>query len=180
MAKKKSMSMHISVVPSKREGKTYYCTLLRQSYRDKNHPSKIRKRTLANLTGLPDEAILLIKDFLKGETLVRVHSQAQEGPLELVNSTPHGHIQAVTIAFQKLGLPSLIASKPSKERDLICALIASRILRPDSKLATTAWWHHCPSSLADEYPVIQTATTDDVYRAMDGLLAIKIGFKKAR
>ena len=125
---------------------------MRQSYQDKDHPSKIRKRTLANLTGLPDETILLIKDFLKGETLVRAHSQAQEGPLELVKSTPHGHIQAVTIAFQKLGLPSLIASKPSKERDLICALIASRILRPDSKLATTAWWRHCPSSLADEYP----------------------------
>ena len=162
------MGIHISVVPSKREGKTYYCTLLRQSYRDKENPSKIRKRTLANLSHLPQEAILLIKDFLKGEILVRAN--AQTGPLELVKSTPHGHVQAVMVAFQKLGLPSLIASKPSKERDLICAVMASRILRPDSKLATTKWWHYYPSSLVDEYPVIQKATSDDVYRAMDGLL----------
>ena len=168
MTKKKPMGIHISVVPSKREGKTYTCTLLRQSYRDKENPSKIRKITLANLSHLPQEAILLIKEFLKGETLVRANSQT--GPLELVKSTPHGHVQAVMVAFQKLGLPSLIASKPSKERDLICALIASRILKPDSKLATTSWWHHYPSSLADEYPVIRKATSDDVYRAMDGLL----------
>ena len=168
MTHKKPMGVHISVVPSKREGKTYTSTLLRQSYRDKDNPSKIRKRTLANLSSLPPEAILLIKDFLKGEILVRAN--AQTGPLELVKSTPHGHVQAVMVAFQKLGLPSLIASKPSKERDLICAVIASRILRPNSKLATTSWWHYYPSSLVDEYPVIQKATSDDVYCAMNSLL----------
>ncbi len=56
----------------------------------------------------------------------------------------------------------------SRQRDLVLALVASRIVQPDTKLATTRRWH-C-SSLAEDFGVSE-ATEDDLYAAMDWLLA---------
>ena len=161
------MGIHISDVPStKKDGKTYWCTLVRQSYRDKEEPQKVRKRTLANITHLPAQAISLLRDFFKGEEFVNANTAS---PMKVLKTTPYGHVHATLIAFKKLKLPELIASKRSKERDLLCAVIASRILRPDSKLATKDWWQEYRSLLADEYPVIREADENDIYAAMDQL-----------
>ncbi len=70
--------------------------------------------------------------------------------------------------MQRLGLASLLASKPCPERDLVQAMVASRILCPATKLATTRLWH--TSTLAQEFGVLE-ATEDDLYAAMDWLLA---------
>ena len=85
-----------------------------------------------------------------------------------MRSRAHGHVQAVALAMQRLGLASVIASKPSRERDLVLAMVASRIVQPDTKLATTRRWH-C-STLAEDFGVAD-ATEDDLYAAMDWLLA---------
>jgi hypothetical protein len=69
--------------------------------------------------------------------------------------------------MQALGLESLIASRASPERDLVCAMVAARVLAPQTKLATTRWWHTV--TLAQEFGVEQ-ADADDVYAAMDWLL----------
>jgi transposase len=69
--------------------------------------------------------------------------------------------------MQRLGFESLIASRPSPERDAVCAMVAARILAPHTKLATTRWWH--TSTLAEEYGVLETDETD-LYAAMDWLL----------
>jgi len=70
--------------------------------------------------------------------------------------------------MQRLGVASLLASKPCRERDLVQAMVASRILCPATKLATTRLWH--TSTLAQEFGVVD-ATEDDLYAAMDWLLA---------
>jgi len=66
-----------------------------------------------------------------------------------------------------LGVDTLIASRPSRERDLIVAMVAARILEPDSKLATTRWWHTTtlPADLE-----VSDADEDTLYEAMDWLL----------
>ncbi|MGF6813102.1 hypothetical protein OKW30_008319 [Paraburkholderia sp. Clong3] len=87
---------------------------------------------------------------------------------EITRSRPHGHVQAVVTAMQRLGLASLIASQSCRERDLVLAMIASRIVAPHTKLATTRWWH--TSTLADDFGVAD-ANEDDLYAAMDWLLA---------
>ncbi len=46
-------------------------------------------------------------------------------------------------------------------------MVAARILSPDSKLATTRWWH--TTTLAEEFGV-EGADEDDCYAAMDWLL----------
>lgn len=50
--------------------------------------------------------------------------------------------------MQRLGLASLLSSKPCAERDLVLAMVASRIVSPATKLATTRLWH--TSTLAED------------------------------
>jgi len=83
-------------------------------------------------------------------------------------SIPHGHVEAVLGTIKKLGLDDLIASRRSRERDLVVAMIVERVLHPCSKLATTRLWH--TTTLAEELGVVD-ADEDDLYEAMDWLLA---------
>ena len=150
------------VVTTKRVYKDkVYCThLLRRSYRE---DGKVKNETLGNLSHLPDSLIDIIRRSLQGETFVAA-SQA----FEVVRSRAHGHVHAVCLAMQRLGLACVIASTPSRERDLVLAMVASRIVQPDTKLATSRRWH-C-STLAEDFGVAD-ATEDDLYAAMDWLLA---------
>ena len=150
------------VVTTKRKYKDQvYCThLLRRSYRE---DGKVKNETLGNLSHLPDTVIDLIRRSLAGETFV----PAGEA-FEISSSRAHGHVQAVSLAMQRLGFVSLLASKPCTERDLVCAMVASRIVCPATKLATTRLWH--TSTLAQEFGVTN-ANEDDLYAAMDWLLA---------
>ena len=138
-----------------------YCThLLRRSYRE---GGKVKNETLGNLSHLPDALIDIIRRSLQGETFV-----AAAQAFEVVRSRAHGHVQAVALAMQRLGLASVIASAPSRERDLVLAMVASRIVQPDTKLATSRRWH-C-STLAEDFGVTD-ANENDLYAAMDWLLA---------
>src|SRR4030067_3646424 len=122
--------MHVDVVPNRGSRPAY---LLRESFRE---GSKVRKRTLANLSSLPDEQIFAIRAVLPGEKLHPVDKL-----FEVIESRPDGHVQAVRVAMQRLGFESLVAARRCRERDLVCAMVAARILAPHTKLATTRWWH---------------------------------------
>jgi len=151
-----SVAMHIDSVPNRTSRPTY---LLRESYRE---GKKVRKRTLANLSALSDEQIESIRAVLSGQSLRPVEQLWQT-----VRSRPHGAVQAVRVAMQKLGFESLIASRPGAERDVVCAMVAARILSPHTKLATTRWWH--TTTLPEEFGVAG-ADENDLYAAMDWLL----------
>src|SRR5260370_437827 len=69
--------------------------------------------------------------------------------------------------MRRLGLDAMIAAKPCRERDLVLAMIAQRLLDPCSKLATTRQWHS--TTLAEELGVSE-ATEDELYQAMDWLV----------
>jgi transposase len=148
--------MHIDAVPNRTSRPTY---LLRESYRE---GKKVRKRTLANLSALSDEQIEAIRAVLSGVAVRPV-----EQLFEVVCSRPHGHVQAVRVAMQRLGFESLIASRASAERDRVCAMVAARVLAAQTKLATTRWWQ--ATTLADEFGVVE-ADENDLYAAMDWLL----------
>jgi transposase len=151
-----SVAMHIDSVPNRTSRPTY---LLRESYRE---GKKVRKRTLANLSALSDEQIESIRAVLSGQSLRPVEQLWQT-----VRSRPHGAVQAVRVAMQRLGFESLIAARPSAERDVVCAMVAARILSPHTKLATTRWWH--TTTLPEEFDVLG-ADENDLYAAMDWLL----------
>ena len=152
-------SMHISIITSKQRGKIYRSKLLRRSYRDKN--GTVQKQTLANLSHLPDETIELLRGSLKGKKFVQV-----DQAFEIITSRKHGAVMAIATAFERLALIALIGSTPCRERDLVCAMIASRIIRPHTKLAPpiSRWWQD--TTLAERFGVAD-AGVDELYAAMD-------------
>ena len=149
--------MHIDVVPNRGSRPTY---LLRESYRE---GTQVKKRTLANLSALSDEQIESMRALLRGEPL------RPTGDLfEVIQSLPHGHVQAVSAAMNRLGFAHLLSTRACPERDRVCAMVAARILAPHTKLATTRWWS--TSTLATHFGVAG-ADEDALYGAMDWLLA---------
>jgi transposase len=148
--------MHIDIVPNRNSPPA---VLLRESYRV---GTKVRKRTLANLSSLPPDQIEAIRRILKGERLVPVAEL-----FEVIRSSHHGHVQAVQIALKQLGFESLIASRSCRERDLVVAMVTARILGPHSKLATVRSWH---TTTVPEVFGVTDATEDDLYAALDWLL----------
>ena len=156
---KKNISAHVVTTTRRYKGRVYHAHLLRRSYRE---GGKVKKETIANLTPLGDELVGIIRRALKGEQLVPVDSL-----FETIDSKLHGHVEAVQLAMKRLGFAQLICTKRSHERDLVVAMVAARILKPNSKLATTRWWHL--TTLPDELGVAQ-ASEDDLYAAMDWLL----------
>lgn len=156
--------MHIDVVPNRDSRPAY---LLRESFRE---GKRVRKRTLANLSSLSEAQILVIRAVLRGESVHPVASM-----FEAIASRAHGQVQALRVAMRRLGFESLIATRPSRQRDLVCAMIAARVLAPHTKLATTRWWH--TSTLAEEFGVTD-ADEDELYGAMDWLLSRQGGIEK--
>ena len=118
--------MYIERVPNRNSPPA---VLLRESYRE---GKKVRKRTLANLSKLPDEAVDGLKIFLKGGKAIKDIEEA----FNIVRSRPHGHVAAVLGTIKKIGLDSIISSENTRNRRLVLSMIAARIITPKSKLAT--------------------------------------------
>jgi len=135
----------------------YESRYLRRTYRD---GGKVRHETLANLSGLPEQAVDAIEAALKGTPLVPA-GQA----VTITGSLPHGHVAAVYAMARTLGLPALLGPA-GHQRDLALALVISRVARPGSKLSTASWW--ADTTLGADLGVAG-ASTDDIYAAMDWL-----------
>lgn len=118
--------MYIEVVRN-RDSKP--CVLLRESYRQ---GGKVCKRTLANLSKLPSEAVEGLQALLRGGTVVENFSQS----FEVIRSQPYGHVAAVLGTLRQIGLDRDLAPQRCAERELVVAMIVARILEPASKLAT--------------------------------------------
>jgi len=149
--------MYVAEIPNRNSPPTF---LLRESYRENG---KVKNRTVANISHLPREQIELMRRVLRGEELIPAGDA-----FRITRSLPHGHVEVVLDMINRLDLPTLIASRPCRERDLIIALIAQRILHPSSKLAATRLWK--TTTLAEELEVTD-ADVDEVYEALDWLLA---------
>jgi transposase len=160
-------AVHVATTKRVYKGKTYVTHLLRRSLRK---GKSVTHETLGNLSHLPDHLIEIIKRSLKGETFVPAADA-----FRITRSRPHGHVEAVLTMIRKLGLDDLIASEPSRRRDLVVAMIAERLLFPSSKLANTRHWHD--TTLAEELDVADT-TEDQLYDAMDWLLERQSAIEK--
>jgi transposase len=149
--------MYVARIPNRNSPPAY---LLRESYRENG---RVKNRTIANISHLPLEQIQLLSRVLKGEDLLPA-----DQALRVTRSLPHGHVDAVLQMFDHLGLPNLIATQRCRERDLVLAMIAQRLLYPGSKLATTRLWKN--NTLGEELGVLD-ADVDELYEALDWLLS---------
>ena len=156
----RSGAVHVATTTRRYKDKTYTSHLLRRSFRS---GQQVKHETLGNLSHLPDSLIDIIRRSLAGESFV----PAAEAFL-VERSRPHGHVEAVLGTLRQLGLDRLLASKPSRQRNLVVAMIVERLLHPGSKLAATRLWRH--STLAEQLSV-EDADENDLYGALDWLLA---------
>ncbi|WP_201399658.1 IS1634 family transposase [Mycobacterium heckeshornense] len=154
--------MHVARTPSKYVDKAgnvrrYESVLVRRTYRD---GKKVRHETLANLSKLPADVIAAVEGTLKGQVLVPAGSE-----FTITRSLPHGDVAAVAAMARQLGFPALLGPA-CRSRDLVFALIISRVIQPASKLSTLASW--ADSTVGVDLDVA-TASTDEIYAAMDWL-----------
>jgi hypothetical protein len=154
--------MYIEAVPNRNSPPAI---LLRESYRENG---KVRKRTLCNLSDWPTAHVEGLRGVLKGGTVI----PAEQDAFTILRSLPHGHVAAALGTARKIGLDRILGPNGDRCRDLVLALLISRILEPTSKLATARAL--CPataSSSLGEALGLGVVDDDELYAALDWLLA---------
>jgi hypothetical protein len=152
-------AVHVATTRRHYKGKVYETHLLRRSYRE---GGKVRTETVGNISHLPPELIDVVRRGLKGERFTTTDG------LERIGSLPHGHVVAVLGTLRRLGLDVLIDRRSSRQRDLVVALIAARLLAPGSKLDTS---RRLRQTTLGATLGVADADEDELYGAMDWLLA---------
>lgn len=150
--------MHVATVRRQYRDRTYEYHLLRRTYRE---GGKVKNETVGNLSHLPLDLIDVIRRRLAGEHFLA------SSELEVQRSLPHGHVLAAAEMMGQLSMAELLDRDSSRQRDLVLALIAARVLEPRSKLATSRSWGD--STLSSVFGVAD-AGVDEVYGALDWLL----------
>ena len=152
--------MFIDVVPN---GRSAPAVLLRESHREGN---RVHKRTIANLGKLPPALVDSLRVLLRGGTVVGRPGEA----VEILRSLPHGHVAAVLGMMRKLDLPRLFGRTATRERDLVLALVVSRVIAPGSKLSTLrALAPETASSSLGRTVNLDAIEEREVYAALDWL-----------
>ena len=118
--------MYIEAVPNRNSPPAI---LLRETYRQNG---KFCKRTLCNLSNWPTAHVEGLRGVLKGGTVIPAGRDA----FTVIRSLPHGHVAAAVATARKIGLEGILGPDGNRCRDLVLAMLISRILDPVSKLAT--------------------------------------------
>src|SRR3954451_25086376 len=100
--------MYIEAVPNRNSPPAI---LLRESYREN---SKVRKRTLCNLSDWPTAHVEGLRCVLKGATII----PADRDAFTSLRSLPHDHVAAALVTARKIGLDRLLGPGSDRCRDL--------------------------------------------------------------
>ena len=72
---------------------------------------------------------------------------------------PHGHVEAILMTIRRLGLDSLIATQPSRSRDLVTAMFAALGRAPDIR------YIDMPDAIRDKYQYFTQSSVENLRRA---------------
>src|SRR5271165_1782549 len=163
-------AMYIEVVPNR---KSPPAILLRQAYRE---DGKVKKRTLANLTDWPKQLIEGFRALLKGGKVVAAEREA----VSILRSLPHGHVAAALGTLQAIGLDRVLGPPGNRRRDLVIAMVVSRLIAPGSKLATARGLDPATAtSSLGEVLGLRAVDEDELYGALDWLLQRQPAIEKS-
>ncbi len=138
------------------------CHLLRESYWQ---DGKVKKRTLANLSPLPQNLIDLLRLALANRLpLGNDGSGLLPGP-----ARQHGAVSAILGTIRHLRLDRVLFHRPSRSRSLVLAMLVCRLLRPGSKLRVERELGPAGQSTLAALLDVRNASADDLYQAMDWL-----------
>jgi hypothetical protein len=150
--------MYIEAVPNRGSPPAI---LLRESYRESG---KVKKRTLLNLSDWPQDRIAGFRMLLRRATVIPGDQQA----ITIIRSLPHGHVAAALGTVRKIGLDRLPGPDGNRCRDLVLALVVSRLLDPGSKLAAArALSPDTASSSLGEQLGLGMVDEDELYTAVE-------------
>jgi hypothetical protein len=153
--------MYIEAVPNRNSPPAI---LLRETYRQNG---RFCKRTLCNLSHWPTATIEGLRGVLKGGTVIPAGRDA----FTVIRSLAHGHVAAAVATARKIGLEGILGPDGNRCRDLVLAMLISRILDPGSKLATArALSPATASSSLGEALGLGDVDDDELYAALDWLL----------
>ena len=102
--------------------------LVREAWRE---GKRVRRRTRANLTGMPEHIVSGIDTPLRGGLAVRNLDEV----FSIDRSLVHGHVAAVLGTMSELGMVRIPHRPAGRMRDLALAAVVARLLDPGSKLA---------------------------------------------
>lgn len=156
--------VHVAEIKKTYKGKVHVSTYLRRTFRQ---DGKVKHETVANISDLPDDLLAVIKNRLAtGQPLV-----GNGGTMEIHRSLPHGNVAAVLGTIKNIGLDQFIAARPCRERSLVMAMIADRIISPGSKLSCSTGMNPATAqnTLAQELHLGEV-DVHELYDAMDWLL----------
>ncbi len=162
--------MYIEVVPKR---KSPPAILLRQAYRE---DGKVKKRTLANLTDWPKQLIEGFRALLKGGKVVAAEREA----VSILRSLPHGHVAAALGTLRAIGLDRVLGPPGNRRRDLVIAMVVSRLIAPGSKLATARGLDPATAaSSLGEVLGLRAVDEDELYGALDWLFERQPAIEKS-
>jgi transposase len=152
-------AMHVAKIERRHGDRVYTSHLVRRSVRE---GKRVRHETIANVSKLPPEAIEALRRALRGEAVLAPGEHPR-----IENPLPAGHVEAALAMARRLELSRLIDRQPSRERELVLAMVVQRVLEPGSKLQMARALER--STLASELQ-LEGQDQDDLYRALDWLL----------
>ena len=158
--------MFVEEIKKRQGAKTYRSVLIRESYRENG---KVKHRTVANITKLPPEQIMLLKKNIKGEK-----GDFQLSDLKNGAAYEYGGSYALKELAGQIGLEQMISSTKTQCRENVMCMIIGRVLWQGSKLSLvnqymdTALWE-----LAGHDFGIRPDVEKHCYAPMDELLKRK-------
>ena len=165
--------MYVARIPNRNSNPTW---LLRKSTW-KN--GKSVKTTLLNLNPVPHEFRMQIRELCRGGVVVQDALGFFKEVYQSVQSMPHGHVAAALGTLRQLELDQIISPRATRVRNIVLALIVSRILHPGSKYATASALREQDqtSSLGAELK-LENVHENEIYQAMDWLYKRKGAIEK--
>ena len=137
------------------------------------------KTTLLNLNPVPHEFRMQIRELCRGGVVVQDALGFFKEVYQSVQSMPHGHVAAALGTLRQLELDQIISPRATRVRNIVLALIVSRILHPGSKYATASALREQDqtSSLGAELK-LENVHENEIYQAMDWLYKRKGAIEK--
>lgn len=152
-------------ISKRKSGKVYKSVLLCHKYRD---DGKIKTKVLANLSVLPDEAVLSLENSLKNSGAGTTISSRDISVEKVVE---YGFFFILTSLLSRLRISEIFDKLMPKESSIVKLLIIGKIMTRGSKLSIFNWIKRNPFYAQKLGVNLKTLRLDDIYHIV-GLLPV--------
>ena len=152
--------MYVEYVHCRRKLKTYTQVLLRESFRvNEGGKSKVKHRTIANLTKQPPELVQALRLALKQPARVAALNEETTAAVELVEGKSVGAVWAAVQTAKRIGVAKALGR--GRQATLALWQIVARLIEQGSRLSAVRL--HETHALADVLQLERGFDEDDLY-----------------